>query len=190
MDMMVHVLGVGAEWWVRPGQDGERYRFTRHAAYFNTTGIAHPSSARVRRSWVIPGVVRFNGNSGMNPHRPELVVGSVYACTGIDKFGGWNRLLAIGKRDREIPVTHYLVAIDSLIYGSIDFRSQWRNRGVRVIAASEHRGRQQSLLLLAQDGRFVTAFGSWGVDPSCPMIELGNVIDMRQNVHERGQENK
>ena len=190
MDMMVHVLSVGADWWVRPGHGSDRYRFTRHAAYFNTTGIVHPSSARVRRSWVIPGVVRFNGNSGMNPHRPELVVGSVYTCTGIDKFGGWNRLLAIGKRDRGIPVTHYLVAIDSLIYGNIDFRSQWRNHRVRIIAASEHRGRQQSLLLLAPDGRFVTAFGSWGVDTSCPMIELGNVIDMRKDVDERGQEGK
>jgi hypothetical protein len=188
--MMVHVLGVGADWWVRPGHADDHYRFTRRAAYFNTTGILQPHSTRVRRGWVIPGVVRFNGNSGMNPHRPELVIGSVYACTGIDKFGGWNRLLAIGRRDRADTVTHYLVAIDSLICGNIDFSAPWRNRGVRIIAASEYRGRQQSLLLLTPDGGFATSFGRWGINPACPMIELVDAIAMPENARIRKQENE
>ena len=176
VDMTVHILGVGAEWWLRPGPADDRYRFTKRAAYFNTTAIMQPSSGRIRRSWAIPGVVRFNGNSGIDPHRPDLVVGSVYVCTGIEKFGGWNRLLATGKRHRTVAATHYLLAVDSSLYGRIDLRTAWRNRGVRVVSVSECQDRQQALLLLAPDGRFITSCGTWRVNLACPMIELASMI--------------
>ena len=38
--MLVKILGFGSNWWARFGRDPQdRYRFTRHAAYFNSTGV-------------------------------------------------------------------------------------------------------------------------------------------------------
>ena len=38
--MSIKVLGFGSNWWARFGHDPlDRYRFTRHAAYFNSTGV-------------------------------------------------------------------------------------------------------------------------------------------------------
>jgi len=42
MEMLVRILGLGSEWWVRPGPDrSDPLRFTKHAAYFNTTAFPH-----------------------------------------------------------------------------------------------------------------------------------------------------
>ena len=95
MEMLVRILGLGSEWWVRPGPDrSDPLRFTKHAAYFNTT--AFPYGSKFRRSWKVPGVLRFNGTSRIDPHRPNEVLGSIYGCVG--QHNGQNRLLAIGKR--------------------------------------------------------------------------------------------
>jgi hypothetical protein len=71
MEMLVRILGVGSEWWVRPEPDrSDPLRFTKHAAYFNTTAFPHGS--KFRRSWKVPGVLRFNGNSGSTHTGPTM----------------------------------------------------------------------------------------------------------------------
>ena len=86
MEMLVRILGVGSEWWVRPGPDrSDPLRFTKHAAYFNTTAFPHGS--KFRRSWKVPGVLRFNGNSRIDPHRPKEVLGCIFGCVGITQHG-------------------------------------------------------------------------------------------------------
>src|SRR5271157_4382045 len=96
--------------------------------------------------------------------------GLILAC-GIYQFGvtrhmGQNRLLAIGKRYGPLTPTHYLVAIDSRLYGYINFSSQWKNEGVTTVALSEHDGQQQALLLLSAAGQFATAAGVWRISRS------------------------
>lgn len=162
MEMLVRILGVGSEWWVRPGHDqSDPLRFTKHAAYFNTTAFPHGS--KFRRSWKVPGVLRFNGNSRIDPHRPNEVLGCIFGCVGITQHNGQNRLLAIGKRYGALMPTHYLVSIESRLYGYINFPSRWKNEGVSVVAFSELDGQQQALLLLSATGQFATAAGIWRV---------------------------
>jgi len=162
MELLVRILGVGPEWWVRPGHDrSDPLRFTKHAAYFNTTAFPHGS--RFRRSWKIPGVLRFNGNSRIDPHRPKDVLGCIFGCVGITQHNGQNRLLAIGKRYGPLTPTHYLVSIESRLYGYINFHSHWKNDGVSVVAFSEYDGQQQALLLLSAAGQFLTAAGLWQI---------------------------
>ena len=58
--MLVKILGFGSNWWARFGRDPQdRYRYTRHAAYFNSTGVR--CGNKMRRYWVVPGLIRFNG---------------------------------------------------------------------------------------------------------------------------------
>jgi hypothetical protein len=162
MEMLVRILGLGSEWWVRPGPDrSDPLRFTKHAAYFNTTAFPHGS--RFRRSWKVPGVLRFNGTSRIDPHRPNEVLGCIYGCLGVTQHNGQNRLLAIGKRYGILTPTHFLVAVDSYLYGYINFSSCWKNDGVVVVAFSEFDGRQQALLLLATTGSITTAAGEWKI---------------------------
>ena len=162
MEMLVRILGVGAEWWVRPGPDpSDPLRFTKHAAYFNTTGFPHGS--KNRRSWKIPGVLRFNGNSRIDPHQPNGVLGCVFGCIGITKHLGQNRLLAVGKRYGPLTPTHYLVCINSRLHGYINFSTNWKSDGVTTVALSEHEGQQQALLLLTATGQFVSVAGVWRI---------------------------
>jgi hypothetical protein len=162
MEMLVRILGLSSEWWVRPGPDrSDPLRFTKHAAYFNTTAFPHGS--KFRRSWKVPGVLRFNGNSRIDPHRPNEVLGCIYGCLGVTHHNGQNRLLAIGKRYGPLTPTHFLVAVDSCLYGYINFSSRWKNDGVVVVALSEFDGRQQALLLLATNGSITTAAGEWRI---------------------------
>lgn len=162
MEMLVRILGLGSEWWVRPGPDrSDPLRFTKHAAYFNTTAFPHGS--KFRRSWKVPGVLRFNGNSRIDPHRPNDVLGCIYGCIGVTQHDGQNRLLAIGKRYGPLTPTHFLVAIDSSFYGYINLSSRWKNDGVAVVAFSEFDGHQQALLLLATNGSITTAAGKWTI---------------------------
>ena len=38
--MLVKIMEFGSNWWARFGRDPQdRYRYTRHAAYFNSTGV-------------------------------------------------------------------------------------------------------------------------------------------------------
>ena len=52
---------------------------------------------------------------------------------------GQNRLLAIGKRYGPLTPTHYLVAVDSRLYGCINFSGPWKNEGVTTVALQRAR---------------------------------------------------
>ena len=174
MEMLVRILGVGSEWWVRPGHDQyDPLRFTKHAAYFNTTAFPHGS--KFRRSWKVPGVLRFNGNSRIDPHWPNEVLGCIFGCVGITQHNGQNRLLAIGKRYGALMPTHYLVSIESRLYGYINTSSRWKNEWVSVVSFSEYDGQQQAMLLLSGIGEFVTAAGVWHVSNS----GRGELLELR-----------
>jgi hypothetical protein len=124
---------------------------------------AFPHGSKFRRSWKVPGVLRFNGNSRIDPHQPNDVLGCIFGCVGITQHNGQNRLLAIGKRYGPLMPTHYLVSIESRLYGYINFSSRWKNEGVSVVALSEYDGHQQTLLLLSAAGQFATAAGIWQI---------------------------
>lgn len=58
--MSVKILGFGLSWWARFGRHpGDPWRFTRHAAYYNSAGVR--CGNKIRRHWIVPGLVRFNG---------------------------------------------------------------------------------------------------------------------------------
>jgi hypothetical protein len=176
MEMLVRILGVGSEWWVRPGPvQADPLRFTKHAAYFNTTAFPHGN--KFRRSWKVPGVLRFNGNSRIDPHRPKDVIGCVFGCIGVTNHQGQNRLLAVGKRYGPLTPTHYLVAIDSRLHGYIDCSSSWKNEGVNTVAFSEYDGLQQALVLLSEAGQFVTGAGVWHISKQSGMERLQLITD-------------
>src|SRR5882672_4210356 len=146
--MLVKILNFGTNWWARFGRDlGDRYRYTRHAAYYNSTGVR--CGRQVRRHWVVPGLIRFNGVGDFNPHLPDRAIGSTFVCAGPNFACGGNRLLFKKKMPHSSTPECYLVVLSTAQHGRIEFASdRWKATTTSVIAASQMRDIQETMLLM------------------------------------------
>src|SRR5215472_7421 len=118
--MLVKILDFGSNWWSRFGDDpGDPYRFTRHAAYFNSTGL--PCGRKMRRYWIVPGLIRFNGTlSGITRGRSHLI-GATLECANLKVSFGGNRLLVLRQAPRPATPDYYLLLISGERHGAIQF---------------------------------------------------------------------
>ncbi len=160
--MLVQVLNFGASWWARYGVDpGDRYRYTRHAAYYNSTGVR--CGSKIRRHWIVPGLIRFNGPS-FNQHFPNRLLGHTFLCSDLEFALGGNRLLFKTKMTACTVPDCYLVVVSQEIYGRMNLRSNdWKSEKARVIAASELRQMQEVMLLMKPGDWVQTDCGFWGL---------------------------
>ena len=145
--MLVKILGFGSNWWARFGRDPrDRFRYTRHAAYFNSTGVR--CGNRMRRYWVVPGLLRFNGVGDFNPQFPGRAVGKIFECTDLIFALGGNRVLFTRKVDSSVP-DYFLVVVSSDRFGGFDFEVPgWKSQSVTPIAVSHSREKQEAMLLM------------------------------------------
>ena len=159
--MLVRVLNFGSNWWARFGSDtADPDRLTRHAAYYNSTGIR--CGSKVRRHWLVPGLLRFNGVSDFNARRPKSLVGQTFHCSDVAFAFGGNRLLLERKACPAAVPDCYLVVINSLQHGAVNFSSSaWKSPSARVIAASSLRMVQEVMLLMPIGNWVATAWGFW-----------------------------
>jgi len=159
--MLVKVLGFGTNWWARFGRDADDpHRFTRHAAYYNSTGVR--CGGKVRRHWTTSGLVRFNGVGDFNPNFPERAVGRTFVCSDLAYAFGGNRLLFQSKASKSAVPECYLVVISATEYGRIEFSSTvWKSAFSRVIAASQLREMQEVMLLMKAGDWVQTSTGFW-----------------------------
>jgi len=159
--VLVKVMGFGTNWWARFGSDPtDPHRYTRHAAYYNSTGIC--CGRKIRRHWIVPGMIRFNGVGDFNPHRPKSSLGRTFLTSNVDFLFGGNRLLL----KREMPDTHiadwYLVVLSHELHGRMDLTSEkWKSSTARVIAASQLRQVQEVMLLMKPGDWIRSLFGVW-----------------------------
>ena len=160
--MVIRCLDFGSLWWLRPGEDAaDPFRFSVHAAVFNTTGFL--SGCRERRFWHISGVVRIN--TGMHGHSQQTrdFESSSYESPGLERRGAWNRLL-LGRRLREkMPAEKVLLCARSNAIGRINFDAKWHASDVQVIAGSALRGAQETIILASPGAQFQTQKGTWEV---------------------------
>lgn len=159
--MLVKVLNFGSNWWVRFGRDPEdAYRFTRRAAYYNSTGVR--CASKVRRHWIISGLLRVNGTTDFNPNLPNRAIGHTFVCSEIAYAFGGNRLLFKSKAAKSAIPDSYLVVVSSAVYGWIDFTSNvWKSVLAQVIAASQLRDMQEAMLLMKPGDWIQTSSGFW-----------------------------
>ena len=159
--MLVKVLNFGTNWWARFGRDAEDpHRFTRHAAYYNSTGVR--CGGKVRRHWVTSGLVRFNGVGDFNPNLPDRAIGQTFVCSDLTHAFGGNRLLFQNKAPRSAIPDCYLVVVSSDVHGHIDFTSTvWKSVLSKVIAASQLRDKQEAMLLMRAGDWVQTLSGFW-----------------------------
>jgi hypothetical protein len=176
--MLVKVLSFGTNWWARFGSDpNDDHRYTRHAAYYNSTGIR--CGRKIRRHWIVPGLIRFNGAGGFNPHLPNRSIGRTFLASNLDFLFGGNRLLLKNKASGSSTPDCYIVVIAQDLHGRIDFVSpEWRSPTARVIAASQLRQMQESMLLMKPGDWVRTACGVWQL-----MLSSGSSIGAELELH-------
>jgi len=157
--MLVKVLNFGTNWWARFGRDAEDpHRFTRHAAYYNSTGVR--CGGKVRRHWLTSGLVRFNGIGDFNPNLPDRAIGQTFVCSDLTQAFGGNRLLFQSKAPRSVVAECYLVVVSSDRHGRIDFTSTvWKSVLCRIIATSQLRDKQEAMLLMKAGDWVQTSIG-------------------------------
>ena len=159
--MLVRVLNFGCNWWARFGSDlADPHRYTSHAAYYNSTGVR--CSRKVRRHWVVPGLIRFDAVGGFNPHLPTRSLGQTFLASDLDFMFGGNRLLLKKKMPDAAHPEWYLVVVCQDLHGRMNFASStWKSPGAAVIAASQLRQAQEAMLLMKPGGWVRTACGLW-----------------------------
>ena len=159
--MIIHCLSFGSLWWLRPGKDAySSTRYTEQAALFNTTGFK--SGSRERRNWIVSGIVRFNVGTCMDQRiRLDHIDTGKFFTSGLEHRGAENRILLTRKVKGRTPADMILVCIKSEEHGRIAFDSEWRSGGVRILSASEHRDRQESLVLMPAATSITTKRGTW-----------------------------
>lgn len=178
--MLVSVHNFGSNWWARFGRDpNDPYRFTRHAAYYNSTGVR--CGRKIRRHWLVSGLIRFNGMSDFNPHLPHRAIGRIFSGSDLTFACGGNRLLLERRAPKAATPDCYLVVISSLQHGGIDFTSRvWKSIFSRVVAASALRDMQEAMLLMKPGDWVQTNRGFWQlriVDQGCRRAELERIGD-------------
>ncbi len=159
--MLVQILNFGSNWWARLGSDpADRYRFTRHAAYFNSTGLRFGN--KIRRHWIVPGLIRFNGVGDFNPQFPCRSVGAVFECTDLIFALGGNRVMFQRIAAHSVQPDYFLAVFSNDQFGTFDCqRSDWRAASVRPIAVSESPEKQEAMLLMKPLDWVRTALGVW-----------------------------
>jgi hypothetical protein len=159
--MLVKVLSFGTNWWARVGHDPRTpFCITRRSAYYNSTGVR--CGRKVRRHWIISGLVRFNGVGDFNPHLPNRSKGHTFHCSDLTVTLGGNRLLFGRKASRSELPDCYLVVVTSEQHGRFDFTAEdWRSGTAAVIAASQLRDVQEAMLLMKPGDWVQTNCGLW-----------------------------
>ena len=166
--MLVKILKFGSNWWARVGHDPhDRYRFTRHAAYFNSTGLC--AGNKIRRHWIVPGLIRFNGVGGFNPQFPNRSVGVTFECADLAFALGGNRLLFQRKAGPSAQPDHFLGVLSADQHGTFDcLAPDWKADSVRLIALSQFGAKQEAMLLMKPLDWVRTRLGVWQLKTETP----------------------
>jgi hypothetical protein len=154
--MLVKVLSFGSNWWRRSLQTAAP---ARHAGY-NSTGLR--CGRKMRRHWIVPGVLRFNAAANYAWQPPTAAIGHTFICSDLTYAFGGNRLLFRKPAEDSASPDYYLVAISSGLYGNINFRSAaWKSVFSRVVAVSQLRDQQETMLLMHACDWVQTSRGFW-----------------------------
>jgi hypothetical protein len=158
--MLVKITAFGCNWWRRFGSDpNDRFRYTKHAACYNSSGVQ--CGKKIRRHWVVPGLIRFNGAGNFAAHDLNCYIGRTFSCTEPVLALGGNRVLFQERVADDSTPDFFLVVVSSSRYGLFDFHSEWKSEGAVPIAASHLREQQEAMLLMRVGDWVETAVGRW-----------------------------
>jgi len=161
--MYVRIISFGTNWWAVHSHDlGDPLCFRRGAAYFNAAGLRF--GRRLRHSAILPGQVRFNAKSGLDPEFPQRAIGKTFLCSPPRPFAGRMHLLFERRACRMTPDA-YLVTLRDAEHGAIQFAQPgWKSAGVHPISISLRGQRYEAMLLFGERDWVESDLGRWEID--------------------------
>jgi hypothetical protein len=179
--MSVKILGFGSNWWMRFGRDSnDPRRYTRHAAYYNSAGVR--CGRKIKRHWIVPGLVRFDGVGDFDPHFPSRAIGETFWCSDLAFACGGNRILFVRKTPKTTIPDCYLVVVSSERFGMFDFDDpHWRSEIAQPISVSQLRERQEAMLLMREGEWVRSSLGTWRLMPG-PNLPPGAALQLLEGV--------
>lgn len=152
--MLVSLQGFGSVWEQRAGRDpADPFRFSRHAAFYNTTGISVNGTTHYR--WVLGGKVRFDGSSWFDSATPKNNIDSVFECDEPEQRPGWMQMCCKRRLQQPQAPDWFLFAITSKQLGWMRLRDRAvRSEDTYLFSYSVH-NRQQELLLFMKPGAWI-----------------------------------
>jgi len=180
--MLVKVLSFGTNWWARFGRDtDDLHRFSRLAAYYNSTGLR--CGSKIRRHWIVSGLLRFNGAGDCNPNLLARAIGKTFVCSDLTYAFGGNRLLFQSQMRKAVAPDCFLVVVSSELHGAIHFASNvWKSVFSQVVAASQLRDRQETMLLMKAGDWLQTKNGFWQLHVPANSHEAAALVRLGQRV--------
>ena len=175
--MSVKILGFGSNWWARFGREpNDPHRYTRRATYYNSAGLR--CGKKIRRHWIVPGLIRFNGVGDFNPHFASRAIGETFWCSDLAFACGGNRILFVRRAPKATVPERYLLVVSSERLGVFDFEGAcWKSESTQPISVSQVKESQEAMLLMG-DGDWVRSrLGVWQLKlqsslPSGAALEL------------------
>jgi hypothetical protein len=179
--MSVKILGFGSNWWTRFGHNpSDACRYTRHAAFYNSAGVC--CGRRIKRHWIVPGLVRFNGLGDFDPHFASRAIGQTFWCSDLAFAWGGNRILFVRRAAESTTPDHYLVVVSSAHFGIFDFDDpSWKSESTQPISVSQLRQRQEAILLMKKGEWVRSRLGTWRL-MTCPNLLLGAALQLLEDV--------
>jgi hypothetical protein len=179
--MSVKILGFGSNWWARYGRDpNDACRYTRRAAFFNSAGVR--CGGKIKRHWIVPGLIRFNGVGDFDPHFPGRALGQTFWCSDLAVACGGNRILFVRRTPKPSIPDWYLVVVSSERFGIFDFDDLcWKSESTQLISVSQLREQQEAMLLMKEGEWVRNSLGTWSL-MLCPNLPLGAALQLLGDV--------
>lgn len=170
--MRIRLISFGTNWWSTHSQDlADPFCFRRKAAWFNSAGLMY--GRRLRLSWVFPGQIRFNSNSGFNPEYPRRALGRTFESSGPTCLNGHTHLLMARVADRNVKPDRFLVTMNLESHGQISFATRtWKSETAQPISVSLRGSRYEAMLLLSKKDWIRTDIGVWIVSRNEDRLEF------------------
>jgi hypothetical protein len=175
--MLVKILGFGSNWWARFGRNpNDACHYTRRAAYFNSAGVR--CGQKIKRHWVVPGLIRFNGIGDFDPHFPSRAIGQTFGCSDLAFASDGNRILFVRRTPEPSIPDWYLVVVSSERFGIFDFGDPcWRSESTQPISVSQLRKQQEAMLLMKEGQWVCNGLGTWQL-VFRPNLPLGAALQL------------
>jgi hypothetical protein len=147
-----------------------------HRSCFKSTTGFHQGNHDVWKSKT-KGILRVNVATHWNVSKPGDLLQGRFESRGIEEYRQTNSLLLGRRLEESAPIDAHLVTIRSADCGHIDFKSEWKSSGVRIVSSSFHNRtrEQETMLLIPAAATITTTLGEWGILWNSKLAYLGLV---------------
>jgi len=166
--VLIAVNGFASIWSSRFGKaHDDPYRFSRSAAYYNTTGVI--VRGKIRHRSRIFGQARFDASGGFNPHQLPRMIHQVFECREPCTWQERNKVLFRRKLGVPQRPDCFLVVVTAEQTGWLEMREGvWKSDDTSVISVSQCRDQQEAMLLMPAYGWLRGRLGTFFLEPSMP----------------------